>query len=105
MLSKTKRRIIDVGERVLFTFIGAFAAVYIAAFAAGEADIAFLRDPGLFDKAKAAGIVATLALAKGVIGTRIGDKGTGSIVPSNKSEEVVVLPYVYSEPNEDEVQK
>lgn len=89
------RRVKDIAERVIFTFVGAFAAVYIAAFAAGQADVAFLRDPGLFQKAQAAGIVAALALGKNLVGLKVGDKNTGSVIPSNKPEDVDPFIYQY----------
>ncbi len=91
----TKRRVIDLAERVLLTFVGAFAAVYIAAFAAGEADIAFLKDPGLFSKAGTAGVAAIFPLVSGLIGFRVGDKNSASVVPSNKPEEVDPFPHRY----------
>lgn len=95
MLSTTKRRIVDLGERVLLTFVGAFIAVYLAAFAAGESDIAFLRDPGLFDKAKTAGIAAVIPLVSGLIGFRVGDKGSASVVKANQPESVEPFQYQY----------
>ncbi len=92
----TYRRVVDLVERVALTFVGAFIAVYLAAFAAGEADIAFLKDPGLFDKAKTAGIAASVPLVAGLLGFRVGDKGTASVVPSNKPQDVPVdMPFVY----------
>ncbi len=97
----TKRRIVDLVERVALTFVGAFVAVYLAAFAAGEADIAFLKDPGLFDKAKTAGIAAVIPLVSGLIGFRVGDKGSASVVPSNKPEEVSPFQYQYIDNPED----
>ena len=90
-----KRRVIDLAERVALTFVGAFIAVYLAAFAAGEADIAFLKDPGLFDKAKTAGIAAVVPLVSGLIGFRVGDKGSASVIPSNKPEEVEPFKHQY----------
>mgnify|MGYP001558674614 FL=1 len=91
----TKRRIIDLSERVILTFVGAFIAVYLAAFAVGEADIAFLKDPGLFSKAGTAGIAAIFPLVSGLIGFKVGDKNSASVVPSNKPEEVDPFQYRY----------
>lgn len=91
----TRRRVIDLAERVLLTFVGAFIAVYLAAFAAGEADLAFLKDPGLFNKAGTAGIAAIIPLVSGLIGFRVGDKNTASVLPSNKPEEVEPFQYQY----------
>lgn len=100
----TKRRVIDLIERVVLTFVGAFIAVYLAAFAAGDADIAFLKDPGLLNKAGTAGIAAIVPLVSGLIGFRVGDKGTASVVPSNKPEEVSPFQYQYIDnPEEDNV--
>lgn len=81
------RRVIDLAERVVLTFIGAFIAVYLTAFAAGDADIAFLKDPDLFNKAGVAGIAAMTPLVAGLLGFKIGDKSTASVVPSNKAPE------------------
>ncbi len=97
----TKRRVVDLVERVALTFVGAFIAIYLAAFAAGEADIAFLKDPGLFDKAKTAGIAAVVPLISGLIGFRVGDKGSASVVPSNKPEETSPFQYQYIDNPED----
>jgi len=88
----TYRRIIDLAERVVLTFVGAFVAVYIAAFAKGQADLAFLRDPDLFDKAQVAGMAAIVPLISGLLGFRVGDKGTASVIPSNKPEEGAAPP-------------
>lgn len=95
------RRIIDLAERVVLTFVGAFVAVYLAAFAAGDADIAFLRDPDLFNKAGTAGIAALVPLISGLLGFRVGDKNTASMIPSNRPLEDEGVPeeatkeYVY----------
>lgn len=90
----TKRRVIDISERVLLTFVGAFIAIYLAAFAKGDAELAFLKDPGLFNKAAEAGIAAVVPLISGLVGFKVGDKATASVVPSNKSEDVP-MPYRY----------
>ncbi len=96
----TKRQVIDLSERVLLTFVGAFIAVYIAAFASGNADLAFLKDPGLFNKAGTAGIAALVPLVSGLVGFKVGDKQTASVIPSNKAEEPVDDLYTYVEPEE-----
>lgn len=97
-----KRRIKDLAERVVLTFVGAFIAVYLAAFAAGEANLAFLKDPELFNKAGVAGIAAIVPLISGLIGFRVGDKNSASVVPSNKPEEVNPFQYQYIDhPEED----
>lgn len=81
------RRIVDLAERVVLTFVGAFIAVYLAAFAAGDVDLAFLKDPDLFNKAGVAGIAAVVPLISGLVGFKVGDKNTGSVIPSNKAPE------------------
>ena len=91
----TKRQVIDLAERVVLTFVGAFIAVYLTAFLVGNADLAFLKDPGLFNKAGTAGIAAIVPLVSGLIGFRVGDKNTASVVPSNKPEEVEPFQYQY----------
>lgn len=91
----TKRRILDTAERMLLTFIGAFIAIYITAYMKGDVDLAFLKDPGLFSKALSAGIAALVPLVSSLIGFKVGDKGTGSVIPSNKAEEVDPMPYRY----------
>lgn len=80
----TTKRVKDLAERVILTFVGAFVAVYIAAFAAGQADVAFLKDPNLLNKAETAGIAALIPLISGLIGFKVGDKTTASVLPSNK---------------------
>ena len=64
----TKRRVIDLAERVLLTFVGAFIAVYIAAFAAGQADITFTLVPK--HEWDVAGGAALVASAGGCVRTR-----------------------------------
>jgi hypothetical protein len=100
----TKRRVIDLVERVVLTFVGAFIAVYLVAFASGDADIAFLKDPNLFNKAGTAGIAAIVPLVSGLIGFRVGDKQSASVVPSNKSEpEEPEYQYTYVDNPDDEL--
>lgn len=100
----TKRRVKDLVERIVLTFVGAFVAIYIAAFAAGDADIAFLKDPNLFNKAGTAGIAALVPLVSGLVGFRVGDKQSASVVPSNKSEPVEEPnQYVYVDNPDDEI--
>jgi len=94
----TYRRIIDLAERVVLGFVGAFVAVYIAAFAKGQTDLAFLRDPDLFDKAQVAGMAAIVPLVSGLLGFRVGDKNTASVIPSNKPEEGAAPPDPTPEP-------
>jgi hypothetical protein len=91
----TKRRVIDISERVLLAFVGAFIAIYLAAFAKGDSDLAFLRDPGLFSKAGEAGIAAVVPLISGLVGFKVGDKQTASVVPSNAPEEPELPPMLY----------
>ena len=93
----TKRRVIDITERVVLTFVGAFIAIYLAAFYKGDADLAFLRDPNLLSKAAEAGVAATVPLVAGLVGFKVGDKQTASVVPSNAAPtEPELPPMVYT---------
>lgn len=79
------RKYLVLAERVALTFVGAFIAVYFAAFSAGQVDAAFLKDPDLFNKAKTAGVAALIPLVSGIIGFKVGDKNSPSLVTvSNK---------------------
>lgn len=95
------RRLKDLAERVLLTFVGAFIAVYLAAFAANGSDLSFFTDSDLLNKAGVAGIAAVVPFVAGLIGFKTGDRGTASVVPSNKPEEVSPFLYQYIDTPDD----
>lgn len=95
------RRIKDLAERVILTFVGAFIAVYLAAFATSGNDLSFFTDSDLLNKAGVAGIASIVPLIAGLIGFKVGDKGTASVVPSNKSEEANPFLYQYIDTPDD----
>ena len=74
------KRIWDLVERVGLTFIGAFIAVYIYTIAGGQSALEAVSDKELLDKAITAGIAALVPLVTGLVGFKIGDKDTASIV-------------------------
>lgn len=78
-----KRKYLVLAERVALTFVGAFIAVYLAAFSAGQVDAAFLKDPNLLAKAETAGIAAIVPLVSGLLGFRVGNKNSPSLVTAN----------------------
>lgn len=74
------KRILDLVERVALTFVGAFIAVYLLALAGAESATDTLSNKELLDNAITAGIAATVPLVSGLIGFRVGDKNTASLV-------------------------
>ena len=68
--------IVDIAERALMTFVQAFLSVWIVV------DWADLGDVDLLKKASVAGIAAALAVLKGVVASRIGEKGTAALLPA-----------------------
>lgn len=74
------KRVKDLAERVALTFVGAFIAVYFLALASAESATETLSNKELLDNAITAGIAAVIPLVSGLIGFRIGDKDTASII-------------------------
>lgn len=74
------KRVKDLGERVILTFIGAFIGVYMLAIGGGNSATEALSNKELLDNAVTAGIAATVPLVSGLIGFRVGDRNTASII-------------------------
>lgn len=74
------KRIVDLVERVVLTFVGAFIAVYLLALASANSATDTLSNKELLDNAITAGIAATIPLVSGLIGFRVGDRNTASII-------------------------
>jgi hypothetical protein len=74
------KRLWDLIERVGLTFVGAFIAVYLTAIVAAGSTFDVFKDPDLLDKAITAGVAAMFPLVAGLIGFKIGDKDSASIV-------------------------
>jgi len=68
----------DLAERVLATFLGAFAATLIAA---NWFTVSGVQDTSLLGQAGIAGVAAVLSLAKGLVARLIGSAGTASLDP------------------------
>lgn len=66
----------DIAERALMTFVQAFLSVWIVS------DWADLGDVDLAKKAAVAGLAAALAVLKGAVASRIGDKSSAALYPS-----------------------
>jgi len=66
----------DIAERALMTFLQAFLAVWLVS------DWADLGDVDLAKRAAVAGLAAALAVLKGAIASRIGDKDSAALYPS-----------------------
>lgn len=83
------KRVKDLAERVLLTFVGAFIAVYVYTVASGQSALDAVADKELLDKAVTAGIAALVPLVAGLIGFKVGDKDTASIITAtNKPMEL-----------------
>lgn len=80
------KRVKDLVERVVLTFIGAFIGVYMLALAGAASATDVLSNQELLDNAITAGIASIIPLVSGLIGFRVGDKNTASIVPVKTDE-------------------
>lgn len=74
------KRVKDLAERVALTFVGAFIGVYLLALAGASSATDTLSNKELLDNAITAGIAACVPLVSGLIGFRVGDKDTASII-------------------------
>lgn len=74
------QRVKDLAERVALTFVGAFIGVYLLALAGASSATDTLSNKELLDNAITAGIAACVPLVAGLIGFKIGDKNTASII-------------------------
>ncbi len=86
------KRVLDLLERVGLTFVGAFIGVYLLALASTQSATETLSNGQLLDNAITAGIASTVPLVAGLIGFRVGDKNTASIVSArvkDKDNELV----------------
>lgn len=86
------KRILDLFERVGLTFVGAFIAVYMYGILTGGSTVEALSSKELLDQALTAGVAAIVPLVSGLIGFKVGDKNTASIVSVKKKEEPVTEP-------------
>lgn len=74
------KRVLDLIERVVLTFVGAFIAVYLLALSTSGSAFDTLSNRDLLDNAVTAGIAAIFPLVAGLIGFKVGDKDSASIV-------------------------
>lgn len=74
------KRVKDLLERVVLTFLGAFIAIYVYTIASGQSALDAVSDKELLDKAITAGIAALVPLVAGLVGFKVGDKDTASII-------------------------
>jgi hypothetical protein len=65
----------DIFERALMTFAQAFISVWVVS------SWADLSDVNLAKQAVVAGVAAVLSLAKGMLASRVGVKGTAALLP------------------------
>lgn len=85
------KRLWDLIERVGLTFVGAFIGVYMLALAGAESATDTLSNKQLLDNAITAGIASIIPLVSGLIGFRVGDKDTASIVTAKGKTQVPTL--------------
>jgi hypothetical protein len=76
-VSRAGRYALDLAERVLSTFVQAFLGALVAG---GWFDIGAIGDLSIVQKAAAAGIVAVLALGKGLVAKVVGRPDSASLV-------------------------
>lgn len=81
------KKALDLIERVGLTFIGAFIAVYIYGIISSGSAIGAFSNGELLDQALVAGVAAIVPLTTGLIGFKIGDKDTASIISAKNAEE------------------
>lgn len=85
MVMISKKKVYDLTERVVMTFVGVFAAFYLPVML--EADsLAELYDRNVANKATAAGVAASTVMLMGLFGFNVGDRKTASLIPNLKSE-------------------
>ena len=74
----TKAWFVDVSERALATFVESAVGIWILAGPASLFTISSAKG------AAAAGVIAGLAVVKGAIATKVGDKDSASLVAADK---------------------
>lgn len=68
----------DLGERVAFTALQAFAATFVVG------AVSDLGDVGLWQRALVAAVAAALAVIKGIAAQRVGDPGSAAMLPAER---------------------
>lgn len=91
------KKVLDLIERVGLTFIGAFIAVYMYAIISSGSTVDVFSNGELIDQALTAGVAAIVPLVAGLIGFKVGDKNSASLVSAKNPE---VTPPVYDVPQE-----
>lgn len=84
------KRIKELIERVVLTFVGAFIGVYMLALAGAESATDTLSNKQLLDNAITAGIASLIPLVSGLIGFRVGDPDTPSIITAKPKQTELV---------------
>lgn len=84
------KRVKDLLERVALTFVGAFIGVYMLALAGSDSATDTLSNKQLLDNAITAGIASVIPLVSGLIGFRVGDKNTASIISVKETDTELV---------------
>lgn len=79
----TKEFLMDLGERVVATYLQAFIGLLIAS---GFADDGKLN-MGTATAAAVSALPAVLALIKGIIALKVGDEGTAALLPAEVDTE------------------
>lgn len=82
---KFNKKTVDLAERVILTFVGAFVTLYVTTILA-SGSLQVMGDASVLDKAAVAGIAASAPLVIGLIGFNVGDPTTASIVSLKKPE-------------------
>lgn len=95
---KFNKKFVDLAERVVITFVGAFVTLFVTTILA-SGSLHSVADLDVLDKAAVAGIAASAPLIVGLVGFNVGDRSTASIVKLPVEQDVPAEPEVPTEQN------
>ena len=78
--SKTTAYLLDVGERVFWTFLQAFLGLLVVG---GAFDVANVADISIYQSAAVGGAAAVLSLLKGTVAGFLGNSDTAALLPKS----------------------
>jgi hypothetical protein len=78
--SKATTYLLDVGERVFWTFLQAFLGLLVVG---GAFDVANVADIGIYQSAAVGGAAAVLSLLKSTVASFVGKSDTAALLPKS----------------------
>lgn len=81
MNEKQERYIVDLAERIGFTFLQAFGALLVVS---GFFSVDGVTDVSIIQKAAIGAVAAVLALIKGIVAKAVGSPNTAAILPADE---------------------